>query len=353
MSKHRYSDSDRYRSHAARKVWRPSSSMSHLLIVNARANEALTMYRRATGCQAPGVKNGREQIALTAEIPPIANSRPCLVCEALSGTQLHADLSLAELANEVRSNPRILKGACLVIIVAAVQNARGDTSLRQQFHDLDHHAVDQHRPRDCRARTGLGGATFDRDQSVTWFATRIQNKVSHLEKPLSRWMPGWSSLRMRNIGHSDDMHPHLLALHGHLDRNGVTTGVGDDNQHIALFNRRVGQIDMHHDCRLNKRAVCSVRRAHVQHVDPGTRGRYGFMREGSSKLEPISLIRVRRVDRVKHDARRGLRIYPGQCSIAHPVDVADETSPGEAEANRLHILRHGTGGLRTWRCTAC
>src|SRR5450756_340512 len=209
MSKHRYSDSDRYRSHAARKVWRPSSSMSHLLIVNARANEALTMYRRATGCQAPGVKNDREQIALTAEIPPIANSRPCLV-----------------------------------IIVAAVQNARGDTSLRQQFHDLDHHAVDQHRPRDCRARTGLGGATFDRDQSVTWFATRIPNKVSHLEKPLSRWMPGWSSLRMRNIGHSDDMQPHLLALHGHLDRNGVTTGVGDDNQHIALFNRRVGQIDM-------------------------------------------------------------------------------------------------------------
>src|SRR5664280_2955365 len=57
-------------------------------------------------------------------------------------------------------------------------------------------------------------------------------------------MPGWSPLRMRNIGHSDDIQSHLFALHGHLDRNGVTTGVGDDNQHIALFNRRVGQIDM-------------------------------------------------------------------------------------------------------------
>src|SRR5450759_1460405 len=154
-----------------------SSSMSHLLIVNARANEAVTMYRRATGCQAPGVKNGRKQIALTAEVPPIANSKTCLVCEALSGTQLHADLSLAELASEVGSNTCILKRTRFVIIVAAMQNSGSDTSLGQQFHDLDHHAIDQHCPRDCRARTCLGWATFDRDQSVTWFATCIQNKV--------------------------------------------------------------------------------------------------------------------------------------------------------------------------------
>ena len=132
------------------------------------------------------MKNGRKQLVLTAEISLIANSRPCLVCEALSGAQLHADLSLAELAGEVRSNARILKGTRFVIIVTAVQNARSDTSLGQQFHDLDHHAIDQHCPCDCRARTGLGWAAFDRDQSVTWFATRIQNKVSYLEKPLSR-----------------------------------------------------------------------------------------------------------------------------------------------------------------------
>jgi heme exporter protein D len=45
-----------------------SSSMSHLLIVNVRADEASTMYRRKTGCQGPGVKNGRKQLVLTAEI---------------------------------------------------------------------------------------------------------------------------------------------------------------------------------------------------------------------------------------------------------------------------------------------
>ena len=163
-----------------------SSFMSHLLIVNARANEALTMYRREIGCQVPCVKDGRKQTTLTAGVPSIANSKTCLVCEAFSGTQLHADLSLAELASEVGSNARILKRTRFVIIVAAVQNARSDTSLRQQFHDLDHHAIDQHCPRDCRARTGLGWTAFDRNQSVTWFATRIQNKVSYLEKPLSR-----------------------------------------------------------------------------------------------------------------------------------------------------------------------
>src|SRR5450756_2503289 len=148
-----------------------SSSMSHLLIVNARANEALTMYRREIGCQAPDVKDGHKQTTLTAGVPSIANSKTCLVCEALSGTQLHANLSLAELASEVGSNTCILKRTRFVIIVAAMQNSGSDTSLGQQFHDLDHHAIDQHCPRDCRARTGLGWAAFDRNQSVTWFAT--------------------------------------------------------------------------------------------------------------------------------------------------------------------------------------
>src|SRR5450756_2178737 len=163
-----------------------SSSMNHPLILNARPHEAIPMYRRAIECQAPGVKDGREQTALTAGIPPVENSKSCLVCETLPGTQLHTNLSLAELAREVGSNTCILKRACSVIIVATVQNAGSGTSLRQQFHHLDHHAIDQHCSSDCRARTGLGGAAFDRDQSVTWFAARIQNKVCHLKEPLSR-----------------------------------------------------------------------------------------------------------------------------------------------------------------------
>src|SRR5450756_57566 len=50
--------------------------------------------------------------------------------------------------------------------------------------------------------------------------------------------------------------------------------------------------DMCRDSRLNKRAMCGVWGADVQHVDPSARRRYGFIREGSSKLEPFSLIRV-------------------------------------------------------------
>ena len=191
-----------------------SSFVSHLLLLNARADEAVTMYRRATGCQAPGVKSGRECYLLTAEVLPIANSKPCLVCEGLPSTQLHANLSLAELASEVGSNTCILKRAHFAIIVAAVQNAGSGTSLRQQFHYLDHHAIDQHCPCDCRARPGLGAAAFDRDQSVTRFA--IPQRPYHLPSHLHDF---WQLLRLAAHPGIGNPGPSLCVLHPPLCRS--------------------------------------------------------------------------------------------------------------------------------------